>query len=80
MLRHMKWFEVADLIVKGMEGTIANTTLTYDFERLMDGAKLLTRNVYFWHKADISIKKLMAPSGSSALPGCQPHCANRLCR
>ncbi|POW55792.1 hypothetical protein C3408_15895 [Candidatus Pantoea alvi] len=26
-------------------------------------------NVRFWHKADVSIKNLMAPSGSPALPG-----------
>ncbi len=37
----MGWFEAADLIVKGMEGVIAVKTVTYDFERLMDGAKLL---------------------------------------
>ncbi len=41
MLRHMEWFEAADLIVKGMEGAIAAKTVTYDFERLMEGAKLL---------------------------------------
>ncbi len=41
LLRHMGWFEAADLIVKGMEGAIAAKTVTYDFERLMDGAKLL---------------------------------------
>ncbi|MFS4688533.1 NADP-dependent isocitrate dehydrogenase [Klebsiella quasipneumoniae subsp. similipneumoniae] len=41
MLRHMQWFEAADLIVKGMEGAIAAKTVTYDFERLMEGAKLL---------------------------------------
>ncbi|WP_049241139.1 NADP-dependent isocitrate dehydrogenase [Morganella morganii] len=41
MLRHMGWFEAADLIVKGMEGAIAAKTVTYDFERLMEGAKLL---------------------------------------
>ncbi|CAK9884718.1 MAG: Isocitrate dehydrogenase [NADP] [Candidatus Erwinia impunctatus] len=41
MLRHMGWTEAADLIVKGMEGAIAAKTVTYDFERLMDGAKLL---------------------------------------
>ncbi|AGH74019.1 isocitrate dehydrogenase [Edwardsiella piscicida C07-087] len=41
LLRHMGWTEAADLIVKGMEGAIANKTVTYDFERLMDGAKLL---------------------------------------
>ena len=41
MLRHMGWFEAADLVVKGMEGAIAAKTVTYDFERLMDNAKLL---------------------------------------
>ncbi|CDG21082.1 conserved protein of unknown function [Xenorhabdus poinarii G6] len=41
LLRHMGWFEAADLIVKGMEGAIAAKTVTYDFERLMDDAKLL---------------------------------------
>ncbi|MFL3528862.1 isocitrate/isopropylmalate family dehydrogenase [Citrobacter amalonaticus] len=41
MLRHMQWFEAADLIVKGMEGAIAAKTVTYDFERLMEGANLL---------------------------------------
>ncbi len=41
LLRHMGWFEAADLIVKGMEGAINNKTVTYDFERLMEGAKLL---------------------------------------
>jgi isocitrate dehydrogenase len=40
MLRHLGWFEAADLIVKGMEGAIHNKTVTYDFERLMDGATL----------------------------------------
>ncbi len=41
MLRHMGWFEAADLIVKGVEGAIQAKTVTYDFERLMKGAKLL---------------------------------------
>jgi isocitrate dehydrogenase len=41
MFRYMGWPEVADLIVKGMEGAIAAKTVTYDFERLMDGATLL---------------------------------------
>ena len=42
MLRHMGWTEAADLIVKGMEGAILAQTVTYDFERLMDNATLLT--------------------------------------
>ena len=41
MFRYMGWAEVADLIVKGVEGAIAAKTVTYDFERLMDGATLL---------------------------------------
>jgi isocitrate dehydrogenase len=41
MLRYMGWTEAADLIVRGMEGAIAAKTVTYDFERLMEGAKLL---------------------------------------
>ena len=42
MLRHMGWFEAADLIVKGMEGAISAKTVTYDFERLMEDATLLS--------------------------------------
>ena len=41
ILRHLGWTEAADLVVKGMEGAIGARTVTYDFERLMDGAKLL---------------------------------------
>ena len=40
MLRHMGWIEAADLIIKGMEAAIRNKTVTYDFERLMEGATL----------------------------------------
>ena len=42
MLRHMGWTEAADLIVKGMSGAIAAKTVTYDLERLMEGATLLS--------------------------------------
>ncbi len=41
MLRHLGWKEAADLIIKGMDGAIGAKTVTYDFERLMAGAKLL---------------------------------------
>ncbi|QDU34491.1 Isocitrate dehydrogenase [NADP] [Poriferisphaera corsica] len=41
MLRFLGWTEAADLIIKGMNGAIGAKTVTYDFERLMDGAKLL---------------------------------------
>ncbi|HEY2988923.1 MAG TPA: NADP-dependent isocitrate dehydrogenase [Candidatus Binatia bacterium] len=42
MLRFMGWGEAADLIIKGLEGAIAAKTVTYDFERLMPGAKLVS--------------------------------------
>ena len=42
MLRHLGWTEAADLVIQGMEGAIAAKTVTYDFERLMDNAKLLS--------------------------------------
>ena len=46
MLRHMGWKKAADLIVKGMEGAISNKTVTYDFERLMDDATLLSCSAF----------------------------------
>ncbi len=46
MLRHMGWYEAADLIVKGMEGAISAKTVTYDFERLMDDAELLSCSAF----------------------------------
>ena len=42
MLRHMGWNNAADLIVKGMEGAISAKTVTYDFERLMGDAILMS--------------------------------------
>jgi isocitrate dehydrogenase len=42
MLRYMGWVEAADLIVRGIERAVANKTVTYDFERLMEGAKLVS--------------------------------------
>ena len=41
MFRYMGWPEAADLIIKGVEGAITAKTVTYDFERSMDGATLL---------------------------------------
>jgi len=46
MLRHMGWVEAADLIIKGTNGAISAKTVTYDFERLMDGAKLLSSSAF----------------------------------
>ncbi|GAB2472635.1 isocitrate dehydrogenase [NADP] [Hymenobacter qilianensis] len=41
MLEHLGWQEAADLIYKGLETAIASKRVTYDFERLMEGATLL---------------------------------------
>ena len=39
MLEYMGWQEAADLILKGLEKTIDQKVVTYDFARLMEGAK-----------------------------------------
>ncbi len=46
MLRYMGWVEAADLIIKGINGTIAAKTVTYDFHRLMDDATKLSTSAY----------------------------------
>lgn len=38
MFRYLGWTEAADLLIRGVEKSIANKTVTYDFARLMDGA------------------------------------------
>lgn len=42
MFRYMGWNEAADLIIKGLEKTIGQKRVTYDFERLMEGATLVS--------------------------------------
>jgi isocitrate dehydrogenase len=54
MLEYMGWQEAADLIVKGLEGAIAAKTVTYDFERLMSGAKKVKTSEF----ADAMIGKM----------------------
>jgi isocitrate dehydrogenase len=39
MLRHLQWLEAADLVIKGMNGAIGDRIVTYDFARLMEGAR-----------------------------------------
>ncbi len=46
MLRDMGWTEAADLIINGIQGAIANKTVTYDFERLMPDAILLSTSEF----------------------------------
>ncbi len=49
MLRHLGWFEAADLIIEAMSKTIQSRQVTYDFERLMSDAQLLSCSA-FSHK------------------------------
>ncbi|HTS87061.1 MAG TPA: NADP-dependent isocitrate dehydrogenase [Gemmatimonadales bacterium] len=46
MFRYMGWGEAADLILAGLEKTIGQKRVTYDFERLMEGAKLLSCSAF----------------------------------
>jgi isocitrate dehydrogenase len=46
MLRYMGWTEAADLVIKGTNGAIQAKTVTYDFERLMDGAVKLSTSEF----------------------------------
>jgi isocitrate dehydrogenase len=39
MLRYLGWDEAADLVIKGMDGAIGSKRVTYDFARLMEGAR-----------------------------------------
>ncbi len=46
MLRHLGWTEAADKIIVAMERAIGAKTVTYDFERLMEGATLLSCSAF----------------------------------
>lgn len=46
MLRHLGWIEAADRVVKGMSGAIAAKTVTYDLDRLMEDATLLSCSAF----------------------------------
>jgi isocitrate dehydrogenase len=46
MLRHLGWVEAADLVVQGMGQAIQAKTVTYDFERLMEDATLLSCSAF----------------------------------
>ena len=54
MLRHMGWIEAADLIISSMERTIGAKKVTYDFERMMEGADLVSCSGF----ADEMIKRM----------------------
>lgn len=46
MLRHLGWHEAADYVIKGIESAIMRKTVTYDFERLMEDAVLMTCSAF----------------------------------
>ncbi|MDR5658648.1 NADP-dependent isocitrate dehydrogenase [Serpentinicella sp. ANB-PHB4] len=54
MLRHLGWTEAADLIIKSIEKTITDKTVTYDFARMMEGSVELKTSEF----ADALIKNL----------------------
>ncbi len=56
MFRYLGWNEAADLVIKGVEGAISGKRVTYDFERLMEGATLLKCSEF----GDEIIKKMDA--------------------
>jgi isocitrate dehydrogenase len=66
MLRYMGWGEAADLIVKGMEGAVAAKTVTYDFARLMDGAKEIKCSEFGDAIINWMDKKIPAPKAVAA--------------
>ena len=49
MLQYMKWNEAADMIEKAIETTILNKTVTYDLERLLDGATKVGTSQFATH-------------------------------
>ena len=46
MLRYLGWDEAAEAVIRGLEGAIAARTVTYDFERLMEGATKVTTSQF----------------------------------
>ncbi|MBK1690793.1 NADP-dependent isocitrate dehydrogenase [Ectothiorhodospira mobilis] len=46
MLRHLGWFEAADLIVRGLSGAISSGRVTYDFARAIEGAEELSCSAF----------------------------------
>ena len=56
MLEHLGWQEAADLVVQGLERAVAQKTVTYDLERQMQGARLVSTSGF----GDAIIKNMRA--------------------
>jgi isocitrate dehydrogenase len=61
MLRYLKWYEAADLIIKGVSHTIANKELTYDLARLREAIKA--------PKHELAARKSVAEDLERLIPG-----------
>jgi isocitrate dehydrogenase len=76
MLRHLGWFEAADIIIKGMNGAIRAKTVTYDFARFMKGAKQVSCSAFgeamIKHMAGSSAKKVKKPAKKTASKAKKP--------
>jgi isocitrate dehydrogenase len=46
MLEHLGWTEAAEAAVRGLEGAVAAKTVTYDLERQMEGARLVSTSQF----------------------------------
>jgi isocitrate dehydrogenase len=46
MLRYLGWVEAADALISAMDKTIAQKTVTYDFARLMEGAREVSTSAF----------------------------------
>jgi len=72
MLRHLGWPEAADLIIKGMNGAIRAKTVTYDFARLMPGAKQVSCSAFgeamIKHMAGSGVKKKVKKPAKKSAP------------
>ncbi len=62
MLRHLGWSEAADLVIQGMNGAIRAKTVTYDFARLMPGAKQVSCSAF----GEAMIQHMTGASAKSA--------------
>ncbi len=62
MLRYMGWSEAADLVIEGMNRTISEKLVTYDFARLMEGATEVRCSAF----GDAVARHILALPGSAA--------------
>jgi isocitrate dehydrogenase len=65
MLRYMGWVEAADLIIASLQATIADKTVTYDFARMMEGAKEV-KTSEFATAMIANMDKIMASKGEGS--------------